>query len=64
MGNFESFRFEATVELDNTEYKDHTFEDLLAEADKMLGQALALEIKEASEVTMTKDSFILTMELN
>jgi hypothetical protein len=67
MGNFESFRTEATVEVDTdkivieegTAPQDAGFEY----ADKLLTQALAKDLSEAAQVTLTKDSFILTMEL-
>lgn len=63
MGNYESFRFEATVEVDNKEFTDYTFENLITEADHMLSLALAKELHEAAEVTLTQNSFVLTMEL-
>jgi len=67
MGNFESFRTEATVTVDSKEMsqapgKDE-FESASEYADNLLAKALAKDLKEAAEVTGTRDSFILTMEL-
>jgi len=67
MGNYESFRTEATVEVDTdqlaieegTSPADAGFEY----ADELLTKALAKDLKEAAEVTNIKDSFVLTMEL-
>jgi hypothetical protein len=67
MGNYESFRTEATVEI-NTD--DLAIPEGVAPAtagfeyaDKLLAEALAKDLHEAAEVTLTKDSFVLTMEL-
>jgi hypothetical protein len=69
MGNYESFRTEATVEIDvkPADSGRHTIEDEYAGANEIaesiLAKALAKDIAEAAEVTLTQNSFILTMEL-
>ena len=66
MGNYESFRTEATVELDDIENlgpDEPAMQAANEKAERMLSQALAKDIAEAAEVTLTQNSFVLTMEL-
>lgn len=62
MGNYESVKIGAAVELDTKDYgnADVGIDWLNTEADKILEQVLAQDIHEASELTATRDSFILS----
>lgn len=64
MGNYESFMTGATVEVDvQGNQLESDYREAFQMAEELLTMALAHDIKEASEVTLTKDSYILTMEL-
>lgn len=68
MGNYESFKTEATVELEVVEHSDpkieaQRHEEGFAKAEQLLTLALRKDLSEAAEVTLTQNSFILTMEL-
>jgi len=69
MGNYESFRTEATVEIDVNPSEpgqvalQNEYMGANEIAEKILALALAKDIAEAAEVTLTQNSFILTMEL-
>jgi hypothetical protein len=65
MGNYESLTFGGSVELDtDSVVYEHEKEDAIDAAsrlaDDLLDQIMAAEIKEARELTNTKDSFILS----
>ena len=61
MGNYESFRTEATVEVDSEQevWANFTIKELYEAADNTLTEALAKDLSEAAQVILTKDSFIL-----
>jgi hypothetical protein len=62
MGNFESMRFGASVELDSKELTgEPTAGQMYAMADEMIAEALAADVKTAGELTNTTDSFILSI---
>ena len=67
MGNYESFRTEASVEVETDKIAVEIGTDPVQEgfdyADRLLSSALSKDIAEAAEVTLTQNSFILTMEL-
>jgi hypothetical protein len=60
MGNYESAKIGAAVELDTKELGQVTDKDVYDLADRILEEALASDIKEAGELTGTRDSFILS----
>lgn len=62
MGNYESVKIGASVELNSAEYGNADVGEkwLSEEADKLLEQVMAEDIAEASALTNTRDSFILS----
>lgn len=62
MGNYESMKIGArvTVEPKDMAHPSANFADLNDFADKLLGDALAKDVKEVSDLTHTRDSFVLS----
>jgi hypothetical protein len=63
MGNYESVKIGARVTLDPEEFPElqgATLEASHAKADELLDDMLAADVKEVSELTATRDSFILS----
>jgi hypothetical protein len=59
MGNYEHVVYSATVHLTETDYDGTvTADDMLADADTYLQEALAEDIKQAAANTALDDSFI------
>ena len=58
MGNYESLKTGASVVLDFDDNED--LQELQGIADKMLDSALGTDIKEASELTDVRNSYILS----
>lgn len=57
MGNYESFRSSATVELEDPAT---LFDMTTARADQLLDEAIEKDLKEAANLTDVRNSFILT----
>jgi len=60
MGNYESLKIGATVEITDDWTTQGDYEAAVVAADKALAEALAADIAEARELTNVKDSYILS----
>lgn len=62
MGNYESVKIGASVELDSEKHTTTYSSDLNVEADCVLDAAIRKDLEEAAELTETRNSFVLAWD--